>query len=190
MADNSNKNTEKNKAVKEDLGEDELQPNAVEPESPDGEEETPESLADKLARTEKDYLYMRAELENLKRQSFKERSQLLKYGCERLARDLLDTLDVFKSALSTEVSEETYQEFVKGIELTAQSLKATLEKHGILEMDCIGQPFDPATQEALSSEVNENFPEGHVSQVFKAPYKYHDKLLRPGQVVVTRAKTE
>ncbi len=144
----------------------------------------------RLQALEKDHLYLRAELENIKRQNIKERSQLLKYGAERLARDLLDTLDVFKSALEGEVTAENYKEFVSGVEMTAQSLKNTLEKHGISEMPCVGQPFDPNTQEALSSEPSDEHPEGHVTQVFKAPYKYHDKLLRAGQVVVSRAKSE
>ncbi len=149
-----------------------------------------QSLEDKFAQLEKDHLYLRAELENIKRQNFKERSQLLKYGAERLARDLLDTLDVFKSALQADVTEENFKDFVNGVEMTAQSLKSNLEKHGIIEVDCVGKPFDPNTQEALSSEASEEYPEGHVTKVFKAPYRYHDKLLRPGQVIVSRKKTE
>lgn len=145
---------------------------------------------DKVAQLEKDYLYLRAEFENYKRQAIKERSQLLKYGAERLAFDLLDTLDVFSSALASDVKPENIDTFVKGIELTAQSLKNTLEKHGIKEMDCKGKPFDPNTQEALSSEATDELPEGHVTQVFKSPYQYHDKLLRAGQVIVSRAKSE
>lgn len=144
----------------------------------------------RLQALEKDHLYLRAELENIKRQNIKERSHLLKYGAERLARDLLDTIDVFKSALEGEVTADNFKEFVSGVEMTAQSLKNTLEKHGIAEMECVGQPFDPNTQEALSSEPSDEYPEGHVTQVFKAPYKYHDKLLRAGQVVVSRAKSE
>ena len=92
--------------------------------------------------------------------------------------------------MAGEVTAENYVDFVKGIEMTAQSLRTTLEKHGIKEVECKGQPFDPNTQEALSSEPNDDLPEGHVTQVFKAPYKYHDKLLRAGQVVVSSAKSE
>lgn len=148
------------------------------------------SSEDKLAQLEKDHLYLRAELENIKRQNIKERSQLLKYGAERLARDLLDTVDVFKSALAGEVTAENFKNFVNGIEMTAQSFKATLEKHGIKEVDCVGQAFDPQTQEALSSEASDSIPEGHVTQVFKSPFMYHDKLLRAGQVIVSRPKSE
>lgn len=148
------------------------------------------SAAEKMAQMEKDYLYLRAELDNIKRQNIKERSQLLKYGGERLARDLLDTLDVFKSALESEVTDANFKDFVKGVEMTAQSLRTTLEKHGVKEVDAVGLPFDPNTQEALSSEPSKEHPEGHVTQVFKAPFNYHDKLLRPGQVIVSRGKPE
>ncbi len=140
----------------------------------------------RLEALEKDHLYLRAELDNIKRQNIKERSQLLKYGAERLAKDLLDTLDVFKSALESDITSDNYTEFVNGVKMTAQSLKTALEKHGIKEVDCIGKAFDPNTQEALSSEPCDNVPEGHITQVFKAPYVYHDKLLRAGQVVVSR----
>ena len=139
---------------------------------------------------EKDYLYLRAEMENMKRQNIKERSQLLKYGGERLARDLLETLDVFDSVLKSEVNSENFQSFVDGLQMTAQSLKETLKKHGITSIDCVGKPFDPKTQEALSNESSEEHPEGHVTQVFKVPYQYHDKLLRAGQVVVSQGKPE
>jgi molecular chaperone GrpE len=193
-SDSAENKQNENKAVKEDL------PNEPTPEahSKASTNETPNndstneapSLEQRFEQLEKEYLYLRAELENVKRQNLKERSQLLKYGAERLARDLLDTLDVFKSALASEITPENFQDFVKGVEMTASSLKTTLEKHGISEVDCIGQAFDPNTQEALSSEPSDEYPEGHVTQVFKSPYQYHDKLLRPGQVVVSRAKND
>ncbi|MCB0378496.1 MAG: nucleotide exchange factor GrpE [Bdellovibrionales bacterium] len=184
-SDDGQQNQE-NKAIKEDL-------EAVESADvfPDPPTDTEASLNnDKIAQLEKDQLYLRAEFENYKRQAIKERSQLMKYGAERLARDLLDTLDVFTSALENEVTEENFKDFVKGIEMTQKQLTEALAKHGIQKVDCVGQPFDPNTQEALSSEASDKYPEGHVSQVFKAPYMYHDKLLRPGQVIVARQKAE
>ena len=186
MAEESNET--ENKAVKEEP----RGPSTDETATQDtpGEESHELELAEKLAQVEKDHLYLRAEMENIKRQNIKERSQLLKYGAEYLARDLLETLDVFKSALDSEVNQDNFQDFVTGVKMTAQSLKSTLEKHGISEVECVGQAFDPNTQEALSSEGTDEYPEGHVTQVFKAPYKYHGKLLRPGQVVVSRPKSE
>ncbi len=145
-------------------------------------------LQAQLDKANKDYLYLRAEFDNYRRQAIKERSDMLKYGGERLAKDLLDTLDIFETALAGEVSADNFQNFVTGIQMTAQQLRATLQKHGINEVPSAGVAFDPMMHEALSSEATDAVPEGHISQVFKKAYKYHDKILRPGQVVVARPK--
>jgi molecular chaperone GrpE len=155
-------------------------------------EETAAPLDEAKAEAEKfknEYLYLRAEFENFKKQTIKERSDLRKYGSERLAADLLNVLDIFETALSTEVTAETVQNFRKGIEMTATELRSVLNRHGVSEIPSKGQVFDPALHEALSSEeTNESAP-GTITQVFKKAYKLHDRVIRPGQVVVAKAKS-
>ncbi|MFN8791300.1 MAG: nucleotide exchange factor GrpE [Bdellovibrionales bacterium] len=133
-----------------------------------------------------DYLYLRAEFENYKRHSVKERSDLMKYAGERMARDLVGVLDNFERALAVEVKPETVETYVKGVQMTAQELKALLEKHGIKEVPSEKQPFDPNVHEALGSEPTTQIPDGHVLRVFEKPYKFHDKLLRPGRVIIAK----
>lgn len=142
-------------------------------------------LLDKAA---KDYLYLRAEYDNYRRQAIKERADLVRYSGEKLARDLLETLDIFDTALAADVNAENYQNFAKGIQLTAQQLRATLNKHGIHDVPSQGEVFNPLVHEALASAPSDDVPAGHIVQVFKKPYKYHDKVLRPGQVVVAKPK--
>ena len=133
-------------------------------------------------------LYHRAEFENYKKQVIKERSDLRKYGSERLIADLLGVLDIFETALSTDVNPENLANFRKGIEMTASELRSVLQRHGVSEVPSKGQPFDPSLFEALSSEESDA-PAGTVTQVFKKGYKLHDRVVRPGQVVVARAKS-
>lgn len=135
-----------------------------------------------------EYLYLRAEFENFKKQAIKERSDLRRYGTERLVFDLLNILDIFETALTTETTPDTIATFRKGIEMTASELKAVLQRHGVEEIPAHGAPFDPALHEALSSEETEQVPAGHVTRVFKKPYKLHDRVVRPGQVVVAKPK--
>lgn len=144
-------------------------------------------LEQKLAESEKKFLYLRAEFDNFRRQSIKERSDLVKFGGERLAKDLLDTLDIFETALNSD-STSNFDEFLKGIKLTYQQLKSSLEKHSIIAVESLGGPFDPNLHEALGVEVSDAVPEGNISKVFKKPYKYHDKVLRPGQVILAKSK--
>lgn len=151
-----------------------------------------ESVAELKAEADKfknEYLYLRAEFENFKRQVIKERSDLRKYGSERLVVDLLNVLDIFDTALNTDVSAESFADFRKGVELTAAELKSTLQRHGVEELPAKGQPFDPNVHEALSSEETDDAPSGTITQVFKKPYKLHDRIVRPGQVVVAKPKS-
>ena len=136
-----------------------------------------------------EYLYLRAEFENFKRQAVKERSDLRKYGSERLVSDLLNVLDIFETALATDLSPENVANFRKGIELTSNELRSVLQRHGVAEIPSKGVAFDPAHHEALSSHETNDVEPGTVTQVFKKPYKLHDRVVRPGQVVVARAKS-
>lgn len=145
-----------------------------------------QALQEQVEKFKNDYLYLRAEFENYKRNAIKERSDLVKYGGERLALDLLEVIDNFERALSFTVTPENLANFKQGIEMTAQELKTALQKHSIHEVPAHGVPFDPNVHEALSSESTNDMEPGHVFRVFKKPYKYHDKLIRPGQVIVAK----
>jgi molecular chaperone GrpE len=143
-----------------------------------------ELAQDDVQKWKNEYLYLRAEFENYKKNAIKERSDLLKFGAERIARDVLEVMDNFERALEIKASAETLQNFKTGIEMTAKELKDALAKHGIQEVQSHGQPFNPLHHEAISSEATAAVPAGHVSRVFKKPYKLHDKIIRMGQVVV------
>lgn len=137
-----------------------------------------------LDKAKKEYLYLAAEFENYKRNMIKERSDLRKFGSERLVVDLLNVLDIFETALKSELSPETLASFHKGVQMTANELKTVLQRHGVEEVPAEGHPFNPSFHEAISSEPTEQIPEGHVARVFKKPYKMHEKVIRPGQVIV------
>lgn len=143
-----------------------------------------ELAQDESAKWKNEYLYLRAEFENYKKHAIKERADLLKFGAERVARDILEVMDNFERALQVNVSAETLQTFKTGVEMTAKDLKEALSKHGIQEVPSEGLAFNPAHHEAISSEPTAAVPEGHVSKVFKKPYKLHDKIIRMGQVIV------
>lgn len=149
-------------------------------------------LTEQKALAEKyknDFLYLRAEFDNYKRHAIKERADITKYGSERLVVELLNVLDNFERALDIKISADNIESFKKGIEMTATDLKSLLTRFGVAELPCQGVAFDPSVHEALSAEETTSVPEGHVSRVFKKPYKLHDKVVRPGQVVVAKAPT-
>lgn len=141
---------------------------------------------DELEKLRHDYLYLRADFDNYKKASIRERSELAKYGAERVVVDLLDLLDNFDRALSLELTPENMGSFKEGMTLTRNEFQKILSKFGVSAVDCEGQPFDPTVHEALSSEATDSVPPGHITKVFKKAYKLHDKLIRPAQVIVAK----
>jgi len=155
--------------------------------SDNNNEEEPQDLLKDLEKQKQEYLYLRAEFDNFRKQSIKERADLLKYGAERIARDLLNVSDLMDKAMSLEVTPESLESYVTGIDLTAKELLKTLDKHGIREIDCKGKVFDPNNSEALSQVPSEDVKDGHVLEVMRKGYAYHEKVLRPAQVVIATA---
>lgn len=145
-----------------------------------------QKLQEQAEKFKNDFLYLRAEFENYKRNAVKERSDLLKYSGERFIRDLLEVVDNFERALQVTVTADSFATYKQGVEMTAQELKSLLQRHSVTEVPSQGAPFDPMIHEALGAEPTEQVAPGHVMRVFKKPYKLHDKVIRPGQVVVAK----
>lgn len=151
-------------------------------------EEMIEGLKFDVEKWKNDYLYLRSEFETYKRNAIKERADISKYGSERLINDILAVVDNFDRALATTLTPENIDTYSKGVKMTAAELKNTLTRFGVTEVKCEGLPFDPALHEALGAEDSESIPEGHISKVYRTAYKLHDRLIRPAQVVVAKAK--
>lgn len=149
-----------------------------------------EQLKAEIEKSKNDYLYLRAEFDNYKRNVIKERSDQSKYGSERLIVEILGVVDNFERALSTQLTGDQFQNYQKGVEMTAQELKSVLQKFGVQELPTQGQPFDPSIHDALSAEETTEVAEGHVFRVFKKAYKLHDRVVRPAQVVVAKKPTQ
>lgn len=157
---------------------------------PENKSENNEKAADtdtqtaELDKAKKDYLYLLAEFDNYRKNAIKERSDLVKFGSEKLVREFLGILDNFERAMEAGGNGDALRE---GVQMIMAELRQVLQRFGVEELKSEGQVFDPANHEALSSEPRTDMEPGHVARVFKKGYKMHDKLLRPAQVVVSAA---
>src|SRR3546814_12120258 len=78
----------------------------------------------------------------------------------------------------------------EGMQLTYRQLMSVLEKHGVKQIDPVGQPFNPDFHQAMTMAPSTDVPANHVLSVMQKGYRQHDRLLRPGMVVVARAPAE
>lgn len=149
-----------------------------------------EHLTQQVDKWKNDYLYLRAEFETYKRNAIKERAEISKFGCERLVNEVLSVVDNFDRALNTPLTSESLEVYSQGVKMTAAELKSVLSRFGVSELKCEGLPFDPNLHEALGAEESDVVPEGHILRVFRTAYKLHDRVIRPAQVIVAKAKPQ
>lgn len=135
------------------------------------------------------YLRAVAELENFKKRNAKERSEMLRYAGEYLARDLLNIVDDLDRAISQEKL-GTAEEIIEGIRLIHGGFLNVLKRHSIEAVESAGETFDPNKHEALAIVPSEDHPPGVVMEQLKKAYFFKDKLLRPAQVVVSAESTK
>jgi molecular chaperone GrpE len=153
-----------------------------------GLSEVTEQMLQQVEKWKNDFLYLRAEFETYKRNAIKERAEVAKYGSERLLNEILSVTDNFDRAINTKLTADTLDVYAQGVKMTAAELKTVLSKFGVTEVKSEGLPFDPNLHEALGAEESEVVAEGHILRVFRNAYKLHDRLIRPAQVIVAKAK--
>ena len=125
-----------------------------------------------------------AEFDNYKRRTQEERSKLFKYAGEELAKAILPILDDLHRTLEADGKGKA-RSILEGVELIVAKLDKTLEDHGIIPFDSVGQDFDPALHEALMSEKSDK-GDNIILKEFERGYKYDDKILRHAKVVVSK----
>lgn len=147
-------------------------------------------LQAEVAETQQNYLRALADLENFKKRSIRERSEMLKYQGERVFIDIVEILDDLDLALDHSKAEGNASEFLEGIELIQKKFLDVLTKWNVKGVSAVGEPFDPNMHNALSSVPSDEMAPGHVLKELKKAYFYKDKLIRQGEVVVSAAPAE
>ena len=140
-------------------------------------------LEAKLQEEKNKYLYLYAEFENFKKRTIKERSDLMKFGWENIARELLAVVDNLERAIN-HMPENTDKNLKMGIEMVLNQFRSTMEKQGVLPITTTGQSFNPDLHEAMGQEPSA-LPQGTVTQALVSGYTLHGRLLRPAKVVLS-----
>lgn len=141
-----------------------------------------ESLRTENKKLRDQVLRARADFENFRKRSEREKADYYKYALSDSIRDLLPVLDNLERAMSH--ANECSEEVQKGIELIHKQLNDLLQKYGVKRVGEISETFNPALHEAIMQEDNATVPANTVTEVFQKGYVLNDRLLRPAMVKV------
>jgi molecular chaperone GrpE len=114
----------------------------------------------------------------------KEVSKDVERGRRSLIVSFLEVLDNLDRAI--EAAADKSDPFVAGVSIVRQQFITTLESMGVKRIDPMGQPFDPALHEAVSSvPVQPGAAPNTVVGVVRPGYLIAEEVLRPAAVAVS-----
>ena len=127
------------------------------------------------------YKRVLAEFENYKKRSGKERETLYNSILSDIVEVFLPVVDNLENALKIETQDIEYK---KGIELVLKQFKDILKTKGVEEIPAMGETFDPALHEAVSSVQDPDKNSQEIVQEYRKGYKIGSKVIRHSMVVV------
>ena len=144
-----------------------------------------EAAREEARQSQDRWMRERADLENVKRRSAREKSDLAKFASEGVLRDLLPVVDNLERAGAH--AEGDAGPLLAGVKLVLKSLQDVLERHGVKRVQTRGALFDPAEHEAMAQIESAVHEPNAVVDEYQAGYRLHDRLLRPAMVTVAKA---
>jgi molecular chaperone GrpE len=146
------------------------------------------SAAEERAKSHwEQYLRAVADLDNVRKRAQRDIEAANRYGLEKFAQELLPVRDSLELAVQNAEKAADVRSLKQGQEATLQLLVKALEKLGIVTINPVGEPFDPARHEAVLAQPSTTAEPNSVLQVVQPGYELNGRLLRPARVIVAKA---
>jgi len=127
------------------------------------------------------------ERELMRKRFDKELEQSKSYAITKFAKDIIEVPDNLERALeSAKGLEGKSDNLYEGVKITNSILTKALAKHGVTQINPIGEKFDPNFHEALFDVVDAKKTPGTVGFVASTGYIINDRVLRPAKVGVIK----
>ena len=148
-----------------------------------------EALTAQVAELKNAVLRERADQDNLRKRFEREKESALKYGSEKLVKDLLPVLDSLTLGLDAAKAHESegkqaLDQFIAGSAMTLKLLLEILEKNGITEINPVGEKLDPEQHQALSAIPSPDAEANTILHVAQKGYLLNGRVIRAAQVIV------
>ncbi|MDR1418332.1 MAG: nucleotide exchange factor GrpE [Endomicrobium sp.] len=126
---------------------------------------------------------LKADFENYRRRSEKEKKDYLDWGKEKILIKQIDIDDILQQALKSAKAGNNMESIVVGLDMISKEFSKMLKEEGVEEISC--EKFDPNICEALDI-VESDQEDGKVLEVYQKGYKMNGKLIRIAKVKVAK----
>jgi molecular chaperone GrpE len=143
-----------------------------------------DDLLEQIEDLKNQVLYAKAEAENIRRRSYEEADKTRKFAIEGFSQELLSVKDSLEASLGSDNVDNKI--LIDGVELTLKQLNAVFEKFNIVEINPVGEKFDPNEHQAMSMVESKEQESNSVLSVLQKGYKLNDRVIRPAMVSVVK----
>ncbi len=134
------------------------------------------------------FLYLAAEMENLKKRHERERNSFVKYGNDKILKELIGVIDNFDRSIGAlkNDEDEKVRNIVVGIEMVQNQFLDVLAANGLETIETEGKKFDPNFHEAMTKQEVKDKEEDEIISEFQKGYLLNGRLLRASKVIVAK----
>jgi len=150
-----------------------------------------QSFDEKKKQAEEYYdqlLRLKADFENYRRRSEKEKKDYLDWGKEKILLKQISMDDVLEQALKSAKTGGKVEDIIIGLDMITKEFSKMLKEEGVEEITC--EKFDPNVCEALDTVASDDDEDGKVLEVYQKGYKMNGKLIRAAKVKVAKRQSE
>ena len=143
------------------------------------------ALQQKYEELNDTHLRLRAEFDNYRKRTMREKADLIKMGGEGALKNLLPVIDDFERALQNIPTTEEVKALREGVELIYTKFINYLGQQGVKAIEAVGKPFDTEEFEAIATiPAPQPDLKGKVIDCVQTVYVLYDKVLRHARVLV------
>ena len=128
-----------------------------------------------------------SDLINFKRRADDEKTEQRFSIKSSILLSIITILDDFTLAMDMLPEDTESETWLEGIQIIHRKIENLLESQMVTKIDAIGKHFQPWEFEALQYKETKDFEENIVVEVIKEGYKFNGQILRPAQVIVSKA---
>lgn len=143
-------------------------------------------LQEEITQLREMIVRQRAEFDNFRKRTQREKDQIRETAAEVLLGKLLPVMDNFDRALLGSANATEVKAVRDGVQMIFTQLQRVLDGEGLKQVEALNCPFDPNQHDAIASEEREDVADNHVCEVLLPGYLYKERLLRPAMVKVAR----
>lgn len=141
---------------------------------------------DRCTAYEDELLRQRAEFENYRKRTGRERIESAGRASASLIKRLIPIIDDFDRAIAAALLDEAAGKYAEGLVMIRARFMKALEDEGVTEIESQGLPFDPNIHEAVMQEPSDKYDDEHVIEELRKGYMLGDMVLRPAMVKISR----